>query len=69
VSAFEIVLIVVAVVALALAATGYFRNALSKLGEDPAGFAHPDDRPISDQPSEDERDEPLPKRPPRGRGF
>lgn len=70
-SAFEVVLIVVAVVALAVAATSFFRlrNVVGKLGDDPSGFAHPDDLPISEQPSEDERDEPLPKRPPRGRGF
>jgi hypothetical protein len=68
-SAFEVVLIVVAVVGIAAACTGYFRsrNVLRRLGESPRSFAHPDDRPVSDRPSEDTRDEPLPKRPVRGR--
>jgi hypothetical protein len=69
-SAFEVVLIVVTVLAIAVACTSYFRqrNVLGQLGESPESFAHPGDRPVEDRPSEDERDEPLPKRPLRGRG-
>ena len=68
-SAFEVVLIVVTVGAILVACTSYFRmrNVISELGESPRSFAHPEDRPLSDQPSEDERDEPVPKRPLRGR--
>jgi hypothetical protein len=69
VSAFEVVLIIVAVLSIGVASTSYFRlrNVLKQLGESPDSFAHPEDRPISERPSEDERDEPLPKRPVRGR--
>jgi hypothetical protein len=69
-SAFEVVLIVVGVAGILLAATRYFRtrNTLSSLGNSPESFAHPDDRPVSERPSEDARDQPLPKRPVRGRG-
>jgi hypothetical protein len=69
-SAFEVVLIVVGVLGISLAATRYFRtrDTLSRLGSSPRSFAHPEDRPLSERPSEDERDEPLPKRPLRGRG-
>jgi hypothetical protein len=68
-SAFEVVLIVVAVLGIGAACTSYFRsrNVVRQLGESPRGFAHPEDRPISERPSEDQRDEPLPKRPVRGR--
>jgi hypothetical protein len=69
-NAFEVVLIIVAVGALVLGATSYFRmrKALDRLGQSPEAFAHPEDRPLSEQPSEDARDAPLPKRPLRGRG-
>jgi hypothetical protein len=69
VSAFEAVLIVVAVLAILVACTGYFRprNVTKQLGESPQAFAHPEDRPLSERPPEDERDRPLPKRPVRGR--
>jgi hypothetical protein len=69
-SAFEVVLIVVAVLAIAVACTNFFRlrNVVRQLGQSPGAFAHPEDRPISEQPSEDKRDEPLPKRRLRGRG-
>jgi hypothetical protein len=69
VSAFEVVLIVVGVLGILLAATRGFRtrNTLSRLGRSPESFAHPDDAPLSERPSEDDRDEPLPKRPLRGR--
>jgi hypothetical protein len=68
-SAFEIVLIIVAVLAIAVACTRYFwpRNVVEQLGDSPRGFAHPEDRPLGDRPSEDQRDQPLPKRPARGR--
>jgi hypothetical protein len=69
-SAFEIVLIVVGVIGILLGATWYFRthDILSRLGTSPESFAHPEDRPVSERPSEDDRDEPLPKRPLRGKG-
>jgi hypothetical protein len=66
-SAFEVVLIVVGVVGILLAGTRYFRtrNAINRLGS--SSFEHPDDRPVSERPNEDERDQPLPKRPVRAR--
>jgi hypothetical protein len=66
-SAFEVVLIVVAVVGIGLAGTRYFRtrNAVSGLGR--SSFERSEDRPVSERPSEDDRDEPLPKRPVRAR--
>jgi hypothetical protein len=69
VTAFEIMLIVVAVIGIFAACTRYFRlrNVVGRLGESPRGFAHPEDRAISERPSEDTRDQPLPKRPMRGR--
>jgi hypothetical protein len=67
-SGFLVVLIVVAVVALALAAFFRTRNVASDLGESPQSFAHPEDQPVSEQPSDDARDAPLPKRPVRSRG-
>jgi hypothetical protein len=68
-SAFEVVLIIVGALAILVACTSYFRtrNVVRQLGESPRAFAHPEDRPIDQRPSEDERDEPLPKRPVRGR--
>lgn len=68
-SAFEIVLIVVAALAILIACTRYFRprNVVRQLGDSPHGFAHPEDRRVSERPSEDTRDRPLPKRPVRGR--
>jgi hypothetical protein len=68
-SAFEVVLIIVAVLGILAACTGYFRsrNVIRQLGESPRSFAHPEDQPVSERPSEDTRDEPLPKRPVRGR--
>jgi hypothetical protein len=69
-SAFEIVLVVVGVVGILLGAAWYFRthDILSGLGTSPESFAHPEDRPLSERPNEDDRDEPLPKRPLRGKG-
>jgi hypothetical protein len=68
-SAFEVVLIIVAVVALLLLATRYFRprSVVKELGESPRAFAHPEDRPLRERPSEDTRDAPVPKRRLRGR--
>jgi hypothetical protein len=68
-SAFEVVLIIVAVLGIGAACTGYFRsrNVVRQLGESPRSFAHPEDQPVSERRSEDTRDEPLPKRPVRGR--
>jgi hypothetical protein len=69
-NAFEVVLVIVTVGALLFAAASYFRmrRVLDRLGNSPGAFAHPDDRPLSERPSEDEPDAPLPKRPLRGRG-
>jgi hypothetical protein len=69
VSAFEVVLVIVVGVTVVIGAASYFRrrSAVSQLGESPEAFAHPEDRPLSEQPSEDERDAPLPKRPYRAR--
>jgi hypothetical protein len=66
-SAFEVVLIVVAVVGIALAGTRFFRtrNTVSRLGR--SSFEHPEDRPVSERPNEDTRDQPLPKRSLRAR--
>jgi hypothetical protein len=69
-SAFEVVTIVVCVIAIALAATSYFRvsRVLQELGRHgPSWFDHEDDLDVSDRPSDDERDAPIPKRPIRGR--
>jgi hypothetical protein len=68
-SAFLIVVIVVAAIAILLLGTRFFRTrpVIDKLGDSPAGFAHPEDKPVSEQPSEDTHDEPLPHRPLRGR--
>ena len=66
-SAFEVVLIVVAVVGIAFAGTRFFRtrNTVNRLGR--SSFEHPEDRPVSERPNEDTRDQPLPKRPVRAR--
>ena len=66
-SAFLVVVIIVAVVGVLLLATRFFRprHAIDQLGS--GGFAHPEDRPVSEPPSADGRDEPLPHRPLRGR--
>jgi hypothetical protein len=69
-SAFELVTIVVSVVAIALALTSYFRvkRVLEELGrQGGTWFAHSDDLPPDERPREDERDEPIPRRPLRGR--
>jgi hypothetical protein len=69
-NAWELVTIVVSVVAVLIAATTYFRlsNVLQDLGRHGRDwFEHPEDRELEDRPSDDERDEPIPKRRLRGR--
>ena len=68
--AFEIVTVVVGVIAIALALTGYFRTsrAVDELGrQGEIWFEHSDDREVSQRPSEDAVDEPLPRRPLRAK--
>jgi hypothetical protein len=68
--AFEVVTIGVAVAGSAAAAVSYLRGGgpLEELGrQGQSWFAHPGDLPVSERPSEDERDAPLPKRPLRAR--
>ncbi len=69
-NAFELVTIVVSAIAIVLATTSYFRvsRVLERLGRSGgAWFDHADDAALSDRPSEDERDAPIPRRPLRGR--
>jgi len=68
-SAFEVVTIVVSVVAIALAATTYFRlsRVLQELGRGRLSSYRGRDVDPSETPNEDERDAPIPKRPIRGR--
>jgi hypothetical protein len=68
-NAFEIVTIVVAVIAIVLAATTYFRvsRVLQELGRGgQTWFDHAEDLAPGERPSEDDRDAPIPKRPVRG---
>ena len=68
-NAWEVVTIVVAVIAIALAATTYFRvsRALDQLGRRGSSwFDHSEDIAPEQRPSEDDRDAPIPKRPVRG---
>jgi hypothetical protein len=68
--AFEIVTIVVSAIAIVLAATSYFRvsRVLDRLGRGGhSWFDHAEDLQVANRPSEDERDDPIPKRPLRGR--
>ncbi len=68
-NAFEIVTIVVAVVAIVIALTTYFRvgRALEQLGRrGGTWFDHSEDADVAERPSEDDRDAPIPKRPIRG---
>ncbi len=69
-NAFEVVTLVVAVIAIVLSVTVYLRlgrvlHELGRRGE--TWFDHPSDIDPSQRPSEDERDAPIPKRPLRGR--
>jgi hypothetical protein len=69
-SAFEVVTLAVSVIAIALAATSYFRTGrvLQQLGrQGGTWFDHAEDMPVEERPSDDERDDPIPKRPLRGR--
>jgi hypothetical protein len=69
-NAFEAVTIVVAVVAIVVAVASYLRvnRAIDQLGHGGRmWFDHAADQPIEGRPNEDERDEPIPKRPLRGR--
>lgn len=71
-NAFEVVTIVVSVIAIALALTAYFRvgNVVRELGRSGhSWFERSEDREIEERPSEDERDDPIPHRPLRGRPF
>ena len=68
-SAFEVVTIVVAAVAVVIAVSAYL-GVLRQLGRrGQTWFERPDDRPLEERPSEDEPDAPLPKRPLRGRPW
>ena len=67
---FEAVTIGVAVVGGVVAGIVYLRGpgSLEQLGrQGQSWFEHPSDRAVSDRPSEDERDAPLPRRRLRGR--
>jgi hypothetical protein len=68
--AFEAVTVGVAVASTAVALVSYLRGPgpLEGLGRQGGSwFAHPGDLPMSERPSEDDRDAPLPKRPLRAR--
>jgi hypothetical protein len=70
VTAFEVVLIVVAVVGIGLALTPWFRPArlMERIGRrGTMWFDHPGDLPVEARAAEDERDAPIPSRPLRGR--
>jgi hypothetical protein len=69
-NAFEIVTIGVTLIALALSMTRYFRinRVVADLGrQGDMWFEHTEDRAVEDQPGEDERETPLPRRPLRSR--
>jgi hypothetical protein len=69
-NAFEIVTIGVTLIALALSMTRYFRftNVVADLGrQGDMWFEHTEDRTVEEQPTEDERETPLPHRPLRSR--
>jgi hypothetical protein len=68
-NAFEVVTIVVSIVAIALAATTYFRlsRVIQELGRGGMSSYRGRDADIATSPNEDERDAPIPKRPIRGR--
>jgi hypothetical protein len=68
--AFELVTIVVSVVAIGLALTSYFRvsRVLQRLGRHgQVWFDRVEDIDPPERPSDDDRDDPLPRRPLRGR--
>jgi hypothetical protein len=69
-STFEVVVIVAAIVCIPVAAVVHFpvRKLIDQAGRRGGLWLdHPEDAPIEDQPSEDERDAPIPRRPLRGR--
>jgi hypothetical protein len=68
-NAFEIVTLAVAVIAIVLALTSHFRlgRVLQQLGRGGPWFSRAEDLDISERPNEDERDDPIPRRPLRGR--
>ena len=70
ITAFEIVMFVVAALAVAACFTPFFnvRRAVSDLGRQGGfWFEHEEDREVDERPSEDVRDAPLPHRPLRAR--
>ncbi|HEY2772100.1 MAG TPA: hypothetical protein VGI87_16110 [Solirubrobacteraceae bacterium] len=69
-NAFEVVVVVVCVIALLVAAAAFFRGngAFDRFGRrGSTWFDHNEDIAADDRPSEDDRDDPIPKRPLRGR--
>jgi hypothetical protein len=69
-NAFEAVTVVVSVIAILVAAATYLKvnRALDQLGRrGGTWFDHPEDIDVADRPSEDDRDDPIPRRPLRGR--
>lgn len=69
-NAFEIVIVAVAVVAILLSFTRYFRTGrvLAELGRSGSmWFEHEEDREIDDRPGEDAVETPIPRRPLRTR--
>ncbi len=69
-TAFETVLVVVAVVGIGVALTPWFRPSrlMHRIGRrGGTWFDHADDLPAEQRPAEDERDAPIPVRPLRGR--
>jgi hypothetical protein len=69
---FEVVTIIVSAIATALALASYFRTGrivrnLGRYGG--TWFEHAEDREVSRRPSEDDVDEPLPRRPLRPRAH
>ncbi len=68
-NAFEIVTIVVSVVAILLAGSSYFqvKRVLGELGKQGPWFDRSSEIEIADRPVEDDQDPPIPKRPLRGR--
>lgn len=69
-SGYEVLIFVLAVLVAVVGAAAYLRSggAFAELGRQGGlWFEHPDEREISDRPSEDEIDAPIPRRPLRGR--
>jgi hypothetical protein len=69
-NAFEVVTLIVCIVALVIATASFLRvsRAIDQLGRrGSTWFDHSEDLADGDRPSEDDRDAPIPKRPLRGR--